>query len=93
MALTFAAYAVPEEWSKPAAVAAIIGLTAVNYFGVTRTAGLTRVIVLTVLTVLALVVITGTVVGDATVCGGSNGTLQLIGYTPGARIVRSMTRP
>lgn len=87
MALTFAAYAVPEEWSKPAAVAAIVGLTAVNYFGVTRTAGLTRVIVLTVLTVLALVVIAGaTGVGDAAeqasnglTTGGWYGVLQSAG--------------
>lgn len=59
MALTFAAYAAPEGWQKPTAVAAIVALAAVNYFGVTRTAKLTRVIVFFVLIVLAFVVVAG----------------------------------
>lgn len=59
MALTFAAYAAPAGWQKPVAVAAILALAAVNYFGVTRTARLTRIIVVFVLMVLALVVIAG----------------------------------
>ena len=59
MALTFAAYAVPAEWEKLAAVIAVLALAAVNYFGVTRTAGLTRVIVAGVLVVLAIVVAAG----------------------------------
>lgn len=59
MALTFAAYAAPGGWQKPVAVAAILALAAVNYFGVTRTARLTRIIVVFVLMVLALVVIAG----------------------------------
>ncbi|MCU1482902.1 MAG: amino acid permease [Subtercola sp.] len=59
MALTFAAYAAPAGWQKPIAVAAVLGLAAVNYFGVTRTAALTRIIVVVVLLVLALVVIAG----------------------------------
>lgn len=59
MALTFAAYAAPAGWEKPVAVAAILGLAAVNYFGVSRTARLTRIIVAFVLVVLALVVIAG----------------------------------
>jgi APA family basic amino acid/polyamine antiporter len=56
MALTFAAYAVPPAWYRPAAVAAVLVLTAVNYRGVTRTAGLTRVLVTMVLLALAVVV-------------------------------------
>jgi APA family basic amino acid/polyamine antiporter len=64
MALTFAAYAAPAGWEKPVAVAAILSLAAVNYFGVTRTAGLTRLIVAVVLIVLALVIVAG-LVGDA----------------------------
>lgn len=59
MALTFAAYAAPAGWEKPVAVAAVLALAAVNYFGVTRTASLTRIIVVFVLLVLALVVIAG----------------------------------
>jgi APA family basic amino acid/polyamine antiporter len=56
MALTFAAYAAPVEWQKPVAVAAVVLLAAVNYFGVTRTALVTRVIVVVVLLALAIAV-------------------------------------
>ena len=62
MALTFAAYAVPDAWPawrRPVAVAAVVGLAAVNYRGVTRTARVTRVLVAIVLAVLALVVVAG----------------------------------
>ena len=65
MALTFAAYAAPPGWEKPVAVAAVIGLAAVNYRGVTRTAGLTRIIVGIVLATLALVVV-ACFLGDST---------------------------
>jgi APA family basic amino acid/polyamine antiporter len=58
MALTFAAYAVPPDWQRPAAVAAVVAVAAVNYRGITRTARLTRVIVTVVLTAL----VTGVVV-------------------------------
>jgi basic amino acid/polyamine antiporter, APA family len=56
MALTFAAYVAPPAWQRPVAVAAVIVLAAVNYYGVTRTAGLTKIIVAVVLATLALVV-------------------------------------
>ncbi|MFE9656673.1 APC family permease [Micromonospora sp. NPDC006431] len=56
IALTFAEYAAPEGWQRPVALAAVIGLAAVNYRGVTRTARLTRVLVTIVLAVLALAV-------------------------------------
>ena len=56
MALTVGAYAAPT-WSRPIAVAAVVGLTAVNYLGVRKTAGLTRIIVALVLASLALVVV------------------------------------
>jgi APA family basic amino acid/polyamine antiporter len=59
MALTFAAYTAPAGWEKPVAVAAVLALAAVNYFGVTRTAGLARIIVTVVLVILALVVLAG----------------------------------
>jgi len=64
MALTFAAYAAPAGWEKPVAVAGVLALAAVNYFGVTRTAGLTRVIVAVVLGILAGVVIAGLTSGN-----------------------------
>ncbi len=59
MALTFAAYAAPQGWQRPVAVAAVVALAAVNYRGVTRTARLTRVIVTLVFTALAVVVAAG----------------------------------
>lgn len=59
MALAFAAYAVPAEWQKPTAIAAVLALAALNYRGVTRTAALARVLVGIVLAVLLLVVVLG----------------------------------
>jgi APA family basic amino acid/polyamine antiporter len=64
MAITFAAYAAPAGWEKPVAVAAVLALAAVNYFGVTRTAGLTRIIVSVVLVALVLVLLAGFVGGS-----------------------------
>src|SRR6185295_14838978 len=55
MALTVGAYAAPTV-QRPIAVAAVVALTAVNYFGVRKTAALTRIIVTVVLASLALVV-------------------------------------
>ncbi|MBF4993354.1 APC family permease [Arthrobacter gandavensis] len=54
MAMTFAAYAAPAGWERPAAVAAVVLLAAVNYRGITRTALLTRIIVAVVFAALAL---------------------------------------
>lgn len=59
MALTFAAYAAPEGWHLPVAVAAVAALTAVNCFGVTRTALVTRILVVASLIGLAIVVAAG----------------------------------
>lgn len=56
MALTFGAYAAPSA-ARPLAIAAVVGLTFVNYLGVRKTAGLTRVIVGLVLVSLAVVVV------------------------------------
>jgi APA family basic amino acid/polyamine antiporter len=75
MALTFAAYAVPAAWQRPVAVAAVVGLAAVNYRGVTRTARVTRVLVAIVLAVLALVVVAGFT--------GPRAAVPLAGLTPG----------
>jgi basic amino acid/polyamine antiporter, APA family len=57
MALTFAVYVVPGVWQRPAAIAAVIILAAVNYHGITRTAGLTKIIVAIVLATLVLIVV------------------------------------
>jgi len=59
MALTFATYAVPDGgWLRRlVALAAVAGLAAVNYRGVTKTARLTRILVACTLAVLALVLI------------------------------------
>jgi APA family basic amino acid/polyamine antiporter len=67
MALTFATYAVPGPWwaQRAVAVAAVLGLAALNYRGVTKTALLTRILVATSLTALAAVVI-GIVVAGRT---------------------------
>lgn len=59
MAMTFAAYAAPEGWQVPVAVAAVVALATVNCFGVTRTALVTRILVVCSLLGLTLVVATG----------------------------------
>ena len=66
MALTFGAYAAPA-WQRPIAVAAVGGLTAVNHFGVRKTARLTRLLVVLVLVALALVVAASLFGGQASV--------------------------
>ena len=59
MALTFAAYVSPSGWiQRLLAIAAVLGLAAINYRGVTRTALATRIIVSIVLTVLTIFAIT-----------------------------------
>jgi APA family basic amino acid/polyamine antiporter len=75
MALTFAAYAVPGPWwaQRAAAAAAVAGLAALNYHGVTRTALLTRVLVASTLTALTVVV-------AAIALGGHAGTANLGGW-------------
>lgn len=76
MALTFATYAVPGPWwaQRAVAVAGVLGLAALNYRGVTKTAVLTRVLVATSLTALAVVV-----VGIA--AGGHASTAHLGGWS------------
>ncbi|MEV7609628.1 amino acid permease [Microbacterium sp. NPDC089320] len=59
MALTFAAYAAPQGWQVPVAVAAVVALAALNCFGVTRTALVTRALVVCSLLGLAMVVSVG----------------------------------
>jgi APA family basic amino acid/polyamine antiporter len=88
MALTFASYAVPGPWwaQRTVAVVAVLGLAALNYRGVTRTAFLTRILVTTSLIALTIVVIGIFVGGRATPAnlggwgtGGVYGILQSAG--------------
>lgn len=74
MALTFAAYAVPGPWwaQRAVGIAGVIGLAALNYRGVTRTALATRILVATSLTTLAVMVI-------GTLAGGEASTANLGG--------------
>jgi APA family basic amino acid/polyamine antiporter len=64
MALTVGAYAAPSI-QRPLAVAAVVGLTAVNYRGVQKTATLTRAIVALVVLTLVAVVVAGLFGGTA----------------------------
>ncbi|MFJ4263422.1 APC family permease [Paenarthrobacter nicotinovorans] len=88
MAMTFAAYAAPQGWERPVAIAAVVLLTAVNYHGVTRTAGLTRVLVVAVLLALAIALTAvwggsgpdfGNVLGEGLLAEGWYGVLQSAG--------------
>lgn len=78
MAMTFAAYAAPAGWEKPVAIAALVCLTAVNWFGITRTAAMTRVIVVVVLIVLAIVVVAST--RAATPLSPFSGDVSAVGW-------------
>jgi APA family basic amino acid/polyamine antiporter len=53
MALTFGHYLLPEL-ARPLAIAAVAGLTAVNYFGIRKTVGATRIILIAVLAALGI---------------------------------------
>jgi basic amino acid/polyamine antiporter, APA family len=83
IALTFGAYAAPGL-ERPLAIAAVVGLTAVNYRGVRKTALLTQAIVFVVLAALAATVTAGFVGGALeedglrlpSEFGGPRGTLQ-----------------
>ncbi len=91
MALTFATYAIPgPSWAQRLlAVAGVLGLAALNYRGISRTAALTRVLV--TCTLLALtVIVAGIAVGGgadtthlggwpALTGGGAYGVLQAAG--------------
>ncbi|HEX8495784.1 MAG TPA: APC family permease [Actinomycetales bacterium] len=88
MALTFAAYAVPPAWQRPAAALAVVGIAGVSCLGVTRTARLTRVVVAVVLVALATAVVVallgprpsgGLSGGAAGTPGGLLGVLQSAG--------------
>lgn len=91
MALTFATYAVPGPWwaQRLVAVAGVLGLAALNYRGVSRTAVLTRMLVATALTSLTVLVLGIAVSGKTSTThlggwtalgtGGGYGILQAAG--------------
>uniref|UniRef100_A0A5Q5CDG3 Amino acid/polyamine/organocation transporter, APC superfamily n=1 Tax=Mycobacterium sp. (strain JLS) TaxID=164757 RepID=A0A5Q5CDG3_MYCSJ len=91
MAMTVAAYAVPGPWwaQRLVGVAAVVGLAALNYRGVTKTAGLTRILVGCSLIALTVVVVGIAVGGQASLdhlggwpalgAGGVYGVLQSAG--------------
>jgi APA family basic amino acid/polyamine antiporter len=60
MALTFGHYVAPD-YAVPVAVAAVVALTVVNMFGITRTALLTRVLLCLVLAALVFVAVAAVV--------------------------------
>jgi APA family basic amino acid/polyamine antiporter len=76
MALTVASYALPGVWwaQRLIAAAAVAGLTALNWRGVTKTAGLTRVLVAATLVALTVVV-------AAIWAGGGAATAHLGGWS------------
>ncbi|MPY92294.1 MAG: amino acid permease [Acidimicrobiia bacterium] len=75
MALTFGSYAA-EGLARPLGIAAVAGLTTVNYLGVEKTARLTRLLVTLVVAVLVLVV-------AAVVLGGAADVDNLTTDLPG----------
>jgi APA family basic amino acid/polyamine antiporter len=86
MALTVGAYTVPSL-ARPIAVAAVAALTALNWFGVHKSALVTRVIVTVVLAVLAAVVVAGWAGGHPQAAHlspltghGVSGVLQAAGF-------------
>jgi APA family basic amino acid/polyamine antiporter len=86
MAMTFAAYAAPDGWLRPVAVAVVVVLTLVNCAGVTRTALLTRVLVSLVLVALVIAAVacfrggsSSKLSGWASPDGGVYGILQSAG--------------
>lgn len=91
MALTFATYAIPGPWwaQRLLAVAGVLGLAALNYRGVSKTAALTRVLVTCTLLALTTIVVGIAVGGGADIAhlggwsalstGGVYGVLQAAG--------------
>jgi APA family basic amino acid/polyamine antiporter len=86
MALTVGNYVAPDH-SRPVAVATVVALTTLNYFGVRKSAWLTRLIVAVVLAVLAGVVVACLVAGQPRAANltplaghGILGVLQAAGF-------------
>lgn len=82
MALVFAYYVAPAGWEKPIAALAVVALTTVNYFGITRTALVTKIIVVLVLLALttAVVAVPHTALLTPELPHGAYGVLQSAGF-------------
>ena len=78
MALTVASYAIPHPWwaQRLVAVAAVVGLAALNYRGVTKTALMSRVLVAITLACLVIIVL-------AILIGSDPKTSNLDGWSQG----------
>ena len=90
MALTFATYAVPgsnDLARRLVALAAVLALTAVNYFGITRTVALTKVLVTCTVLVLALVVAVLLLAGDPSASRLTAGSTSLYGVLQAAGLL------
>lgn len=89
MALTFATYAVPghEPARRLVALAAVLGLAAVNYRGITRTAALTRILVGCTVLVLGLVVAVLLLAGDPSADRLTAGTTSPYGVLQAAGLL------
>lgn len=87
MALTFAAYAVPAAWQRPAAAAAVVVMAGVNYRGISRTAQVTRVLVTFVLAALATGVLAGLVGDDSHLARLSSGAPGILGVLQSAALL------
>ncbi|MDE9366932.1 APC family permease [Luteipulveratus sp. YIM 133132] len=88
MAMTAAAYAVPDGWQRPVAAAVVLAVTAVNLRGVTRTALATKVIVGVVLVLLAVLVVA--CLGGGSFSGSrvwSSGSVDLYGIWQSAGLL------
>jgi APA family basic amino acid/polyamine antiporter len=83
MALTFAFYAAPA-FARPLAFAAVVAMTAINAFGISKTALATRVIVALVLACLGVVVFAAAFGGSADASHLVPGTLDAHGVLQSA---------
>lgn len=84
MALTFGHYVAPA-YAVPVAVSAVVALTVVNLFGITRTALLTRILLCVVLATLVFVAVAALIgphpagAGTGTMTAGPGGVLPAAG--------------
>lgn len=85
IALTFAAYVLPQQWQRPGAIAAIALLTFVNMRGITRTAALAILIVVPVIVVLTFFIGLGII--DATDSGVTGSEFDIYGILQAAGLL------
>lgn len=85
IALTFAAYVLPQQWQRPGAIVAIALLTFVNMRGITRTAALAILIVVPVIVVLTFFIGLGIV--DATDSGVTGSEFDIYGILQAAGLL------